>query len=69
MITRKIGYRTYLRNPDFWIDQQMKGVTIELTRNGGVYGTLYGEPEIYGETRQEKLRRNKITVYPRRKDA
>lgn len=68
MKTRKIGFRTYLRNPEFWIYQQMKGVQIELMRNGRLAGVLLGEPEACEETWQEKLRHNKIVIHPSRRE-
>jgi hypothetical protein len=66
MKTRRISYVTYCRNESFWLCQHAKGVEIEVHRMGDWAMTLHGEPEVCVETSMEKLRRNRILLYPRR---
>jgi hypothetical protein len=62
MRVRKIGYTTYKRSETFWLEQQAKGIEIQVTRGGKTLMTLFGVPFEILESSEQKLRRNKLLI-------
>jgi hypothetical protein len=62
MRVRKIGYATYKRSEVFWLEQQARGMEIQVTRGGKTFMTFFGEPFEILENSAQKLRRNKLLI-------